>query len=109
MNYCCPFSTYQKPAVAQMQTTEPHVQPNKHDSVAKPVLFTLFLLQLLFSGCASVNEVTKAEPGPSAGFLPAPELLSEMRQRYPFHGAWMNMKVWVGSFLESNSYQAKTR
>ena len=56
-------------------------------------VFILVLLQLIFSGCSSVNNIIKAEPAPSAGFLPAPELLSEMRQRYPFHGAWMNMNV----------------
>ena len=56
-------------------------------------VFILILLQLIFSGCSSVNNIIKAESAPNAGFLPAPELLSEMRQRYPFHGAWMNMNV----------------
>ncbi len=56
-------------------------------------VWALVLLQLTFSGCASVNDIIKAEPAPNAGFLPTPELLSEMRERYPFHGAWMNSKV----------------
>ncbi len=56
-------------------------------------LFTLLFLPLIIAGCGSVNSVIKAEPGASAGFLPAPELLTEMRKRYPFHGAWMNMEV----------------
>lgn len=53
--------------------------------------FGLLFLPLILSGCGSINEVIKAKPAASAGFLPAPELLSEMRKRYPFHGAWMNM------------------
>ncbi len=55
-------------------------------------LFIVFML-LIFSGCESIDKTIKADPAPSAGFLPAPELLSEMRERYPFHGAWMNMNV----------------
>ncbi len=59
---------------------------------------TLFRFSILFSwlficGCNSVNGLIKAEPAKPAGFLPAPELLSEMRERYPFHGVWMNMKL----------------
>ncbi len=57
------------------------------------LIFTILAFQLVFSGCGSVSETIKADPRPSAGFLPAPELLSEMRERYPFHGAWMNMNV----------------
>lgn len=55
--------------------------------------YGLIFITFLLTGCSSVNSLLKAEAAKPAGFLPAPELLSEMRQRYPFHGAWMNMKL----------------
>ena len=53
----------------------------------------LVCMLFIFPGCESIDKTIKADPAPSAGFLPAPELLSEMRERYPFHGVWMNMNV----------------
>lgn len=50
------------------------------------------------TGCQSVGESLKAEPGAATGYLPDATKMTEQRERYPFH------RVWVSPRFDRDAY-----
>ena len=62
------------------------MSPPRSLIAALPLLF----LTTLAAGCATTEEIMKAEPASDSGFLADPERMEERRERAPFNRAWVD-------------------